>query len=122
MPEYLYENPKTGAIVSVIQRMLEPHVYQENGVAFKRIFIVPQASIDAKIDPNNPKDFVSKTRNKSESLGSLFDRSAELSARRAGNSGIDPIKQKFYDDYAAKRKGKRHPQEAKEKFGDTILI
>ena len=46
-----------------------------------------------------------------------MDASAELSAQRAEErGGVDPIKQKHYDDYAKKRGGRRHPKEKIEKL------
>ena len=40
MPEYLYEDPDTGKIVTVIQGINEEHKYQEDGKEFNRLFIV----------------------------------------------------------------------------------
>ena len=31
MPEYLFENPKTGEVISVIQGINEEHTYSEEG-------------------------------------------------------------------------------------------
>ena len=51
MPEYLYEDPETGEKVSVSQGINENHKYNVDGKEFDRVFTVPNASIDTKIDP-----------------------------------------------------------------------
>jgi hypothetical protein len=43
-----------------------------------------------------------------------MDASAEASNRRSEKYGIDPIKQKYYDDYSTKRNGKKHPDVIKQ--------
>ena len=41
---------------------------------------------------------------------------AEMSEKRKSvHGGIDPVKQRYYDNYAKERKGARHPSEAREK-------
>ena len=37
-PEYLYEDPETGKVVSVIQGIEEDHTYEEDGKKFARVF------------------------------------------------------------------------------------
>lgn len=115
MPLYIFENPETGEIKEILQSMTEEHIYSENGIQWNRVWTTPQVAIDVKIDPFSKKQFVDKT-NKPGTYGDLMDRSAELSEARAEkNGGVDPIKQKFFDDYAKKRGGKRHPEESKNK-------
>lgn len=112
MPIYLYQNPKTKKIVEVVQTMNEKHVYSENGVQFRRVFTVPQAAVDTKQDPFSEKQFVLHADNKKHKMGDLMDRSEELSQKRAAlNGGVDPVKEKFFKDYSAKRKGKKHPSD-----------
>ena len=66
----------------------------------------PNTSIDTQIDPWSTKDFVDKTKNKGGTLGDLFDKSAELSRKRASeNGGVDPIKRKSEKTYSKDRKG-----------------
>jgi hypothetical protein len=121
MPIYLFENPITGEIKEIVQSIHEKHVYSEGGVNFPRIFTVPQASFDTKIDANSPKDFVNKTSNKKGKLGDLFDQSAELSLRRGGNSGVDPIKEQYYKNYKKERKNKvLHPDVRKKKAVEKL--
>lgn len=109
MPLYIYTNEETGEVKEVLQSMNEEHTYEENGVKWKRIWTIPQGSIDANIDPFSLTQFKEKT-NKKDSVGSLIDRAKELSEKRAAKSGgKDPLKQKWFKDYSKKRHGKRHP-------------
>lgn len=109
MPEYIYENPDTGEQVSVWQSVHEEHVYEIEGVEYGRVYTVPQASIDTRIDPYSEKEFREKT--KVENVGDIWDRSKELSEIRTAKEGKDPIKEKYFKDYAKKTKGKKHPKD-----------
>ena len=115
MPIYEYRNPETGETVEVIQTMSEDHVYFDaEGLEWKRVLVVPNMSIDSQIDPNSQKEFIEKTSNKKGSLGDVMDYSQELSeARSEKNGGIDPVKEKHYKEYSAKRKGAKHIDEMK---------
>ena len=119
MPLYLYENISTGEVVEVLQGMKDVHEYHgEDGTekgAWKRIFTNPSLSFDASIDPFSKKDFIQKTRDKNDTYGNLQDRAAEASEQRAAKLGYDPVKQKYYENYAKERGGKMHPQKMKEK-------
>lgn len=121
MPEYLFVNINEPNEVSL-------RVYHMNdapsvgsiiedpmtGVRWKRVFTKPQMAVDAvAIDPYKAADFV-KATNKRGTMGDMWDRSAELSAKRADKEGgRDPVKEKFYDNYAKKRKH-QHPQRMRE--------
>tara|TARA_R110000824_G_scaffold214603_1_gene400817 strand:+ start:1018 stop:1368 length:351 start_codon:yes stop_codon:yes gene_type:complete len=105
MPEYIYEHPNTGKQVTVLQSVHEEHVYKIEGVVYNRVYTVPQASIDTHIDPYSQKDF---RKIKSENIGDMWDRSQELSQIRTEKEGKDPIKEKYFKDYAKKTKGKKH--------------
>jgi len=89
----------------------------EAGVEWKRIFSLPSAASDTKLDPNNMNDFVNKTAQKKGSLGDLWDQSRELSEARAKQTddGVDPVKKKFFADYKKKRNGLDHPDAKKKK-------
>jgi len=114
---YIFQHPKTGKIKEVFQNMNDEHVYEENGVQWERVWTVPQAAVDANIDPFNQNQFVDKLGNTKGTLGDTWSRSAELSEKRAAKrDGVDPVKKKYYDDYATKRGGKRNPNEIKEKI------
>jgi predicted nucleic acid-binding Zn ribbon protein len=110
MPIYLYEHPKTGKIIEVVQGMNEKHEYVDpQGVAWRRVFCNPNAGVDTKIDPFSAKDFANKTSNKRETLGDIYDRSKEASEARKNKLGYDPVRKKYWEEYSKKRKGKRHP-------------
>ena len=126
MPIYLYFNTETQEHREVYQKMDDPHEYfVENGEEknWKRVFTVPQASIDAKIDPFNTRDFVSKTGGKKGTYGDLLDKSAELSQKRADLAGgKDPIKEKYFSDYSQKRRGAKHPDQMKSFESKNIKV
>jgi len=117
MPIYIYQNPETMETKEIIQTMVEDHVYfDSSGLEWKRIFTVPNASIDSQIDPNNVNQFVNSTANKKGSFGDMMDYSKELSHKRADkNGGIDPVKEKYFSDYSKKRKGAKHIDQIKSK-------
>ena len=111
MPLYTYENPKTAETIDVLQGMSDKHSYtDENGLEWQRVFQVPNASVDSRIDANNPLAFIDATKNKKGTYGDLLDKSNELSEKRAkDHGGQDPVKEKFLSDYSKKTKGKKHP-------------
>jgi hypothetical protein len=116
MPLYLFRHPESGETVEVIQRMCEEHTYSDkDGVEWKRVWTVPQVGADRKIDPFSSSDFL-KVTDKPGTVGDLWDRSAELSEKRADkNGGVDPVKEKFFTNYSKTRKGKPHISQWKEK-------
>lgn len=120
MPIYLYHNEETGETREVFQNMKDKHEYfGEDGTEYcwKRVFTIPQASIDSQIDPFKSSDFVDKTGNKKGTYGDLLDRSAELSEKRAElNGGIDPVKRNYFDQYSKERKGAKHPNDKPKKI------
>lgn len=116
MPIYLFENPATNEIVEVIQRMNDDHVFiDENGISYKRIYTIPNSSIDSKIDAFSSKDFAQKTGNKKGTIGDLFEKSKELSEKRGGAS-CDPVLKKYFSSYEKENGVKHSSQTAKEKF------
>ena len=116
MPIYLYSHPETGEIKEVFQGMNDVHQYEEENVKFKRVFTVPQASIDTQVDPFSSKDFKEKICGKKGTIGELWDASAEMSAKRADKEGRDVIKEKALADYSKERGGKRHISEVKKEI------
>ena len=111
MPEYLFENPDTGEIISVIQGIDEDHTYSEEGKIFDRIFTVPNASIDSSPDPFSAQQFTEKTKDMKGSMGDMWDYSAELSQKRKqAHGGVDPIRKKAEADYSKKRKGMKYKE------------
>jgi hypothetical protein len=111
MPEYLYENPKNGKVISVIQSVHDKHEYvDESGLKWNRVFTVPEVNIDAKLTADSSaKDFIKYTSNKKGNMGNLWDASKELSEKREKMYGKDPIKKKYFENWSKKRKGKKHP-------------
>ncbi len=115
MPRYNYQHPKTQEVIEIIQSMNEDHVYiDKDGLKWNRLFTPPQMSFDVKCDPNSVQDFV-KVTNKPGTYGDLWDRSAELSAKRADkNGGIDPVKEQYFKEYSEKRNGQKHQEQIKQ--------
>ena len=115
MPIYIYQNSKTLEYKEVFQTMNEEHVYiDDTGFQWKRIFTVPHASIDTKLDAFDKNGFIEKSVKMQGTVGDMLDYSAELSQERAERSetGEDPVKRKAFDDYE-KRNGKKHLSDVK---------
>ena len=112
MPLYTYENPKNGKTIEVLQTMSESHAYTDSdGLVWKRVFQVPNAAIDSQIDHN------------SSTYGDLLDKSRELSDKRAQErGGADPLKEKVFKDYSAKRKGAKHPEQMKKFENSKVTV
>jgi hypothetical protein len=111
MPIYQFAHPEHPIVIDVVQSMKEPHVYVDSkGVEWVRIWSVPQASFDTKIDPYNKKSYMNKDHGK-RTLGELWDESNDFSRKRAEkNGGLDPVKEKYEQEYSKKRRGKRHKE------------
>lgn len=119
MPFYLFTHTKTNETREILFSMNDTKVYngeddKEKGL-WRRVFTIPQGARDTRIDPNDSGHFIRSLDNKNgETVGSMWDRSAELSEKRAAkNDGTDPVKQRFFDKYRKMAKGKTHPAEAK---------
>ena len=110
MPEYLFRNPDTKEVISIIQKMNDEHSYvDQDGLKWDRILVAPQVNGEASIDPWNNADFVEKTGKMKGSYGDILDKSQEMSEKRASQrDGFDPVKKKYFDDYSSSRKGARH--------------
>ena len=107
MPEYIYEHPKTKEKITVWQSVHEDHSYEVEGVTYGRVYTIPNASIDSKINSESESDFIAKT--KAKTYGELWEASAEMSAERADtHGGEDPVRQEHFKEYSKKRKGKKH--------------
>lgn len=114
MPVYLFRHPETDSTREEVQRMTDPHVYVgEDGVEWERVWTIPAAGIDGKINAFSPKDFVEKTRGKGMTVGDLWDASAEFSEKRGKIAGEDPLKKKYFKKYSGDRKGQKHPGQGK---------
>lgn len=126
MPIYIFRNSETNEYREIVQRMNEPHEYfgdHGDEDVWVRVFTCPNASIDAKIDPFKPQDFLRKTESKKGTFGDFLDKSSELSSERASLAGgKDPVKDKYFDDYSAKRNGAKHPQQQKSFENSNIKV
>lgn len=95
-----------------------PSIGQEvdiDGQKWRRIAAIPNAASSTGGDPYSAKDFNTKMGGKNVTVGDLWDASKEASDKRAAKEGKDPIKEKYYRDYARERKGVLHHGERKEK-------
>lgn len=121
MPNYIYSNPSNPSeTVEVFQSMKDEHVYIKDGIKWNREWTKPLASVDSKIDPNSPKDFLRYTESHRGTLGNTWDLAAELSDKRAGTTGLDEIKERSYRDYSKRRKGIEHPDIKKRKAREKL--
>ena len=125
MPLYLYENEETGEVLEVLQGMNDAHEYNgEDGSEkgrWRRVYVNPNIATDTNLDPFSSSSFRASTVGKNDSYGELFERSAEASEMRAAQAGgVDPVKQKTYEDYSKMTNGKLHPQQMKEKFDNAV--
>lgn len=108
MPLYTYQNPETGETKDIIQTMREEHVYEESGIKWLRIFAVPAAVVDGKMDAWSTQTFLDKT-SKADTYGAMMDRSRDASEARAKqNGGIDPLRTAAEKEYSKARKGKKY--------------
>ena len=116
MPIYVYKHPEQEEYIEVLQGMNDEHVYEQDGLAWERVFLAPNASVDSDVDPFNGRQFVATTAAKQGTMGDMMDYSKELSMKRASkNGGVDPVKEKYYKKYSDERNGTKHPQAIKDK-------
>ena len=111
MPEYLYEHPKNGKIISIIQSIHDKHEYiDDSGVKWNRVFTAPELNTEGSLKTDcTAQQFSDYVGKKKGTIGDLFDRSKELSEKRQKVLGKDPLKEKYYKNWSKKRKGKKHP-------------
>lgn len=119
MPVYLYEDDKTGKVYEVVQKMNETHEFFLNGRKLRRVFTIPQASIDTRCNPYSESDFLKITNKRGGTVGQVEDIAKELSEKRGGQDG-DPILQKHYKEWSKKRNGKDHPDVVKKKRAERL--
>ncbi len=107
---HMNEVPSIGSLIT-----------DEDGVVWRRVATKPQASFDTKADPYSAKDYVKATA-KRGTIGDLHDRAAEAAAKRADKEGKegDPVQNAFYENYSKRRKGKKHPQQAREEAAKSL--
>ncbi len=111
MGVYIFQNPKTGTIKEVFQKISEEHIFvDEKGLKWDRIFTIPHASIDTQIDAFSERDFSEKMKKKKGTVGDLMDASKEASEKRQSIAGKDPTKEKYFKNWSKKRMGRKHPK------------
>lgn len=120
MALYDFRNPETGEIKEFYFSMNDEKKVVIDGVEWQRLFSIPNASIDTKIDPFSEKSFMKVTENKKGTIGDIWDRSKEMSEARASKLGSDPLKEKTFDDYSKTRRGIEHPLKKKEKLKKNL--
>lgn len=123
MPFVDFENIDTHEVIEIWFQPNEERVYNgPNGDEvgkWKKLMGNPYMAVSSstRISATNPKSFHAAMENKKGlTMGQMWEQSAELSAKRAGVSGQDEVKQKYYDSYKQKT-GKEHPQKSKEDAG-----
>ncbi len=104
---HMHDAPSVGSVIT------------DAGVKWRRVFTRPQASIDTHVDPFSSRDFIKATAKKGN-VGDLFDRSKELSLKRAEKEGSDPLRQAHFDAYSKRRHGKKHPEQQREESVKTL--
>ncbi len=124
MPLYCFRHPTEDAYIEINQRMVDVHEYfDEEGIKWLRVFTVPQASFVTKIDPFSKSQFVRSMQDKTDTVGETWEKSAEMSEKRAAlNGGVDPVKEKYFKDYKKARKGARHLQDAPKKVETKDIV
>jgi hypothetical protein len=117
MPIYTYFRDSTQEFIDIVQGMNDQHRYsgqcgeQDD---WRRVFYSPQMSVDTQIDPFSSKQFNDRTRDKKGTFGHMLDYSSEMSDKRASQAGgVDPVKQKYFENYSKTRKGAKHTAEMK---------
>lgn len=127
MPLYTFYSEKKKEYRDIFFHMEEEKKYcGENGDEmdeWKRIYHIPNASIDTKADPFNANSFVEKTKDKKGTYGDLLDHSKELSEKRAElRDGKDPVKEKYFEEYSKKRRGAKHLDQMKSYESDRVKV
>lgn len=108
---YVFKHPDKEEYIEVSQGINEKHEYFDaNGLKWDRVFGGHQISTSTQLDPFSSSQFLEKTKSQRGNLGDLLDRSKELSEKRAEKrDGVDPLRQKVFDDYKKLRHGLDHP-------------
>ncbi len=123
MPMYVFQHPDREEYTEAYFGMNDEKKYiDEEGTEWKRVYLSSQLSVDAKVDPWDNADFVNKTGNKKGTVGDMLNLSSELSEQRAKESGgVDPLKQKYYDNYSKQRGGAKHVDQMKKTYEDKNI-
>jgi len=112
---YIYKHPDQEEYREVLQGMNDDHVYFEDDLEWKRVFTIPNMSMDTQIDPYSSKDFVTATANKKGTFGDIMDFKQEIAEKRRDKEGKDPISEKYMTAYE-KANGVSHPSRKPKNF------
>lgn len=131
MPLFDFQSD-SGETISVYLTLNEPkESYQtqiKDGKVYRRIYTPFNVCKDTRSSDGTREDFQRMTEGKNLTMGDMFDKSKELSIKRAErNGGVDPVAERTYAKYQ-KKIGKKHPDvikrekraKLKEKFGVSI--
>ncbi|MEK6880271.1 MAG: hypothetical protein AABY22_11710 [Nanoarchaeota archaeon] len=119
MPQYSFKNPENGQELSLIMGMNDNHEYYDiNGLKWERIWFNPQTADNLKFDAFSSQNFVEKT-NKKGTIRDLWNRSAECSEIRKSKLGIDPIKEKYIQNWEKTSK-KEYPEKRIKKATEKL--
>jgi predicted nucleic acid-binding Zn ribbon protein len=122
MPIYVYKHPEMEEYTEVFQGMNDEHThFDAEGLEWKRVFLVPGMTLDTQVDPYSASDFMKTTGSKEGTIKDLQKLSKELSDQRAQKDGVDPIKQKFFDDHK-KKTGRKHKSEARVYESENVKV
>lgn len=107
---YIFQHPKTEEIRELFFHMNDKKEYiDEDGVKWNRVYTVPNAAIDTKVDPMDANKFVEKTGKMKGTYGDLLDASREASEQREKLIGKDTVKEEYLKKWKSKRKkGAKH--------------
>jgi hypothetical protein len=126
MPIYTYFRDSTEEFIDIVQGMNDVHTYSgQNGDEddWRRVFYSPQMAMDTQIDPFSSKQFSDRTRDKKGTVGHMLDYSAEMSDKRASQAGgVDPVKQKYFENYSKTRRGAKHQLEKQSFEGKSFKV
>ncbi|MAF25044.1 hypothetical protein CL634_05650, partial [bacterium] len=92
------------------------HVFIDDaGLKWQRVFLSPNAGIDANIDMDSSKQFTNKT--KGWTTGDMWDYSKELGEKRKDRRGHDHINEKYEKERSEKigKTRERRAQKAQRK-------
>ena len=119
MPQYSFRNPQNGQEISFIMGMNDIHEYiDSNGLKWERIWGYSQIAGDLRVDAFSSQNFVEKT-NKKGTIRDLWNRSAECSEIRKSKLGIDPIKEKYIQNWEKTSK-KEYPEKRIKKATEKL--
>jgi hypothetical protein len=100
MPLYIFTNETETEYVDVFFHMNDEKKFVgPDKKEWRRVYTVPTASVDNRIDPFSKQDFVEKTGRKKGTYGNLLDAAKEASILRTEKAGKDFVKEKWLGDY-----------------------